>query len=82
MSCYERGSKSLRAHEDNDKFYNNSVEAINKLIKHWQNLKKKTDSVAFSKKYEELVQCQESDVLKHTSVCEARMLSGMSFLVM
>ena len=22
--------------EDNDKFYNNSVEAINKLIKHWQ----------------------------------------------
>ena len=25
--------------EDNDKFYNNSVEAINKLIKHWQNVK-------------------------------------------
>ena len=25
--------------EDNDKFYNNSVEVINKLIKHWQNAK-------------------------------------------
>ena len=23
--------------EDNDKFYNISVEAIDKLIKHWQN---------------------------------------------
>ena len=49
--------------EDNDKFYNNSVEAINKLIKHWQNFKK-IDLAAFSKEYEELVQCQESDVLK------------------
>ena len=26
--------------EDNDKFYNNWVEAINKLIKQWQDLKK------------------------------------------
>ena len=26
--------------EDNDKFYNNSDEAINKLIKHWQNFEK------------------------------------------
>ena len=26
--------------EDNDNIYNNLVEAINKLIKHWQNLKK------------------------------------------
>ena len=49
--------------EDNDNIYNNSVEAINKLIKHWQNLKK-IDLAAFSKEYEELVQCQESDVLK------------------
>ena len=40
--------------EDNDKFYNNSVEAMNnKLIKHWQNLKKT-----------ELIQFQESDILK------------------
>ena len=49
--------------EDNDNIYNNSVEAINKLIKHWQNFKK-IDLAAFSKEYEELVQCQESDVLK------------------
>ena len=27
--------------EDNDKFYNNSVEEINTLIKHCQNLKKR-----------------------------------------
>ena len=40
--------------EDNDKFYNNSVEAMNnKLIKHWQNLKKT-----------ELIQFQESDILE------------------
>ena len=49
--------------EDNDNIYNNSVEAINKLIKHWQSFKK-IDLAAFSKEYEELVQCQESDVLK------------------
>ena len=51
--------------EDNDKFYNNLVEAINKLIKHWQNYsKKKKDLSAFSKEYERLVQCLEKDVLK------------------
>ena len=26
--------------EDNDKFYNNTVEVINKLMKHWHSLKK------------------------------------------
>ena len=55
--------RACELNEDNDKFYCNSVEAINKLIKHWQNLKK-IDLAAFSKEYEELVQCQESDVLK------------------
>ena len=33
--------RACELNEDNDKFYCNSVEAINKLIKHWQNLKKK-----------------------------------------
>ena len=55
--------RACELNEDNDKFYNNSVEAIKKLIKHWQNFKK-VDLAAFSKEYEELVQCQESDVLK------------------
>ena len=36
---------------------------MNKLLKHWQNYKK-IDLYAFAKEYEELVQCQESDVLK------------------
>ena len=35
--------RACELNEDNDKFYCNSVEAINKLIKHWQNLKKKPD---------------------------------------
>ena len=50
--------------DKSDKFYNNSVEAtINKLIKHWQNYKK-IDLYSFSKEYEELIECQESDVLR------------------
>ena len=32
--------RAYELREDNDKFYNNSVEAINKLIKNWQNFKK------------------------------------------
>ena len=36
---------------------------MNKLLKHWQSYKK-IDLYAFAKEYEELVQCQESDVLK------------------
>ena len=60
----KRAVRACELSEDNDKFYNNSVEAINKLIKHWQ-IFKKMDLVAFSKEYEELVQCQESsNVLK------------------
>ena len=35
--------------EDNDKFYNNSVEAINKLIKHRQNVKKNRFSSFFER---------------------------------
>ena len=55
--------RACKLSEDNDNIYNNSVEAINKLIKPWQNFKK-IDLATFSKEYEELVQCQESDVLK------------------
>ena len=46
-----------------DKFYNNSIEAIDKLIKHWQNFKK-IDLYSFVKEYEELIECQESDILR------------------
>ena len=46
-----------------DKFCNNSIEAINKLIKHWQNYKK-IDLYSFANEYEELIECQESDVLR------------------
>ena len=49
--------------DKSDKFYNNSIEAINKLIKHWQNYKK-IDLYSFAKEYEELIECQESDVLR------------------
>ena len=59
----KRAVRACELSEDNDKFYNNLVEAMNKLIKHWQNFRK-IDLVAFSKEYEELVQCQESDVLE------------------
>ena len=56
--------RASELNEDNDKFYNNSVEAIKKLIKNTGRIKKKIDLAAFSKEYEELVQCQESDALK------------------
>ena len=36
---------------------------MNNLLKHWQSYKN-IDLYAFAKEYEELVQCQESDVLK------------------
>ena len=36
---------------------------MNKLLKHWQSYKK-IDLYAFAKEYEELVQCQELDILK------------------
>ena len=49
--------------DKSDKFYNNSIEAINKLIKHWQNYKK-IGLYSFAKEYEELIECQESDVLR------------------
>ena len=41
--------RACELNEDNDKFYCNSVEAINKLIKHWQNLKKKQIKQLFRK---------------------------------
>ena len=49
--------------DDQDKFYNNAIESMNKLLKHWQSYKK-IDLYAFAKEYEELVQCQELDILK------------------
>ena len=39
------------------------VESINKLIKHWRNFRK-TDLLAISKKYEEMIQWQGNDVLR------------------
>ena len=36
---------------------------MNKLLKHWQSFKN-IDWYAFRKEYDELVECQESDVLK------------------
>ena len=49
--------------DDHDKFYNNSIESMNKLLKHWHSYKK-IDLYAFAKEYEELSPCQESDILK------------------
>ena len=49
--------------DDQDKFYNNAIESMNKLLKHRQSYKNIV-LYAFAKEYEELVQCQESDVLK------------------
>ena len=46
-----------------DKFYNNSMESMNKLIKHWQN-NKKIDLFSFAREYEELTEYQETDVLR------------------
>ena len=54
---------ACKLNDDQDKFYNNSIDSMNKLLKHWQNYKK-IDFYAFAKEYEELVPCQESDVLK------------------
>ena len=48
---------------DQDKFYKNSIESMNKSLKYWQQYKK-IDLYAFAKEYEELIQCQEADVLK------------------
>ena len=45
--------------DKSDKFYNNSIEAI----KHWQNYKKIV-LCSFAKEYAELIECQESDVLR------------------
>ena len=59
----KRTVNACEFYDDQDKFYNNSIESMNKLLKHWQNYKK-IDLYAFAKEYEELVQCQESDVLK------------------
>ena len=53
----------VKLNDDPDKFYSNSIEFMNNLLKHWQSYKN-IDLYAFAKEYEELVQCQESDVLK------------------
>lgn len=53
---YHVVKRPIRARElsdNSDKFYNNSVESLNKLINRWQ-IFQKTDLLAFSKKYEEL----------------------------
>ena len=49
--------------DKSDKFYTDSIEAINKPIKYWQNYKK-IDLYSFAQEYEELIKCQESDVLR------------------
>ena len=47
--------------DDSDRFYNYKIEGINKSIKQWQE-HRKVDLFTFTKKYEELVQYQESDI--------------------
>ena len=37
-----------KLNDDQDKFYNNSIDSMNKLLKHWQNYKK-IDFYAFAK---------------------------------
>ena len=49
---------------DPEKFYNNNMESINKLLKHWQNYKK-LDYYKFVQEYEELLEEQESNVLRN-----------------
>ena len=46
---------------DLDRFFNNKIEGINKLIKQWQEYRK-VDLFAFAKEYEELVRCHESNI--------------------
>ena len=48
---------------DLEKFYNNNMESIKKLLKHWQNYKK-LDYYKFVQEYEELLEEQESNVLR------------------
>ena len=48
---------------DPEKFYNNNMESINKLLKHWQNYKK-LDYYKFVQEYEEFPEEQESNVLR------------------
>ena len=43
------------------KLYNKNHESINKLIKHWQNFKR-MDLYEFIKQYEDLTECQGSDI--------------------
>ena len=48
---------------DPEKFYNNNMESINKLLKHWQNYKK-LGYYKFVQECEELLEEQESNVLR------------------
>ena len=56
-----RAVKAAEICSNPDKFYNNNHESINKLIKHWQNFKK-MGLCEFTKQYEDLIECQESDI--------------------
>ena len=47
---------------DPEKFYNNNMESINKLLKQWLNYKK-LDYYKFVQEYEELLEEEESNVL-------------------
>ena len=48
-------------YNDSDRFYNDKIEEINKLIKQWQKYRK-VNLFIFAKEYEEFVRCQESDI--------------------
>ena len=48
---------------DPEKYYNNNMESINKLLKHWQNYKK-LDYYKFVQDYEEWLEEQERNVLR------------------
>ena len=59
-----KGTVNVRKLNDGqDKFCNNSIKSMNKLLKNWQSYKK-IDLYAFAKESEQLVQCQKSNVLK------------------
>ena len=63
MCCLKNNEKFCQFFlGDPEKFYNN-MELINKLLKHWQNYKK-LDYYKFVQEYEELLEEQESNVLR------------------
>ena len=74
MGYFKRNKGAVNACEVSDiedKFYNNSTESVNILIKHWQSYKA-IDLFSFAKEYEKLIECQMSCVpflAYHVHIC-------------